>query len=249
MNVLELRHVSKTFGEIRSLSDVDFRVEMNQIVGLLGDNGAGKSTLIKIITGYLQPDNGSKIFWNGWPVKRLDIAYSRALGIEAVYQERALADLQPVWRNVFMGRELVKNGVLDKPRMREETQALMDKIGFTGRAVTPDTIVQTMSGGERQGIAIARALYFDAELVILDEPTMGLSITETRKVLEFIQAIKTAGKSCVFIDHNIFHVYPVADWITILDRGRVAAQIDKKQYTLDGLTEYLYVIAGTNNKT
>jgi simple sugar transport system ATP-binding protein len=120
-------------------------------------------------------------------------------------------------------------------------------MGFTSTAVTPDMTVKTMSGGERQGIAITRALYFQAELIILDEPTMGLSLSETKKVLDFVGNIKAANKSCIFIDHNIFHVYPVADRIVVLDRGRIAGEFMKGDLTLDELIDCLYRVAQTGS--
>jgi simple sugar transport system ATP-binding protein len=118
-------------------------------------------------------------------------------------------------------------------------------MGFTSSAITPDSKVKTFSGGERQGVAITRALYFKAELVILDEPTMGLSLSETKKCLEFVDGIRTAGKAAIFIDHNIFHVYPVVDRIVVLDRGRVAGQFMKNELTLQELTDRLYLVAQT----
>jgi simple sugar transport system ATP-binding protein len=241
--MLWMHNVSKTFGAIQSLRQVFFSVDEGQVVGLLGDNGAGKSTLIKIITGYLQPDNGSEMAWYGEYIDHITVSGSREMGIEAVYQERALADNQPVWRNIFMGREITRYGILQKQEMRERTKELMSYIGFTSKAITPDTIVKTMSGGERQGIAIARALHFNARLVILDEPTMGLSISETRKVLEFVAAIKDSGRSCIFIDHNIIHVHPIADGIFVLDRGRNVDYIKKGEYTLEQLVDHLARIA------
>jgi simple sugar transport system ATP-binding protein len=248
-DLLEMRRISKTFGEVRALRSVDFHVRYNECVGLLGDNGAGKSTLIKIITGYHRPDPGGEIYFNGPRIDALTVAKARQLGIETVYQEKALADKQALWRNIFMGREIARwHGVLDVRRMREETQQLMTaRMGFTSEAITPETLVRTMSGGERQGVAIVRALYFQAELIILDEPTMGLSISETQKTLDFIRGIKTAGKSCIFIDHNVFHVYPVADRIVILDRGRVAGEFLKDRITLDQLTQKLRQIAQTGS--
>jgi simple sugar transport system ATP-binding protein len=120
-------------------------------------------------------------------------------------------------------------------------------MGFTSAAVTPESIVKTFSGGERQGVAITRALYFKAELIILDEPTMGLSLSETRKCLEFVEGIKKAGKSAIFIDHNIFHVYPVADRIVVLDRGTVAGQFMKNELTLEQLIDKLYRVAQTGS--
>ena len=130
--------------------------------------------------------------------------------------------------------------------MEKETINIMkDLMGFTSTAVTQSSIVKTMSGGERQGIAISRALYFDAELIILDEPTMSLSLSETKKVLSFVEQIRGSGKSCIFIDHNIYHVYPVADRIVVLDRGKVAGQFLKKDISLEGLVEKLYIVART----
>jgi len=248
-NLLEMRNISKSFGEVQSLRNVDFHVGRNEIVGLLGDNGAGKSTLIKIITGYHPPDPGGQIAFNGQKIERLTVARARELGIESVYQERALADQQALWRNIFMGRELTNViGVLDVERMRRETQKLMTQLmGFTSTAVTPDSTVRHMSGGERQGVAITRALYFHAELLILDEPTMGLSLSETQKVLEFVRGIKTAGKSCIFIDHNVFHVYPVADRIVVLDRGAVAGEFLKDTISLDALIAKLRHVAHTGS--
>jgi simple sugar transport system ATP-binding protein len=255
-DVVQLRNVSKTFGEVAALRSVNFEVGSNEIVGLLGDNGAGKSTLVKIITGYHQPDHGGEIFWKGEKLDRLTVARARDLGIEVVYQERALADLQPLWRNIFMGRELCNRwGVLDLDTMRAETQLLMNTImGFTSSAITPESVVGAFSGGERQGVAITRALHFQAELIILDEPTMGLSVSETRKCLDFVTGIKQAGKSAIFIDHNIFHVHPVADRIVVLDRGAVAGQFLKDQLSLNELIEMLSRVARTgsleaNNRT
>ncbi|HVY51132.1 MAG TPA: ATP-binding cassette domain-containing protein [Devosia sp.] len=243
--VIELRNVSKTFGEVRSLSGVDFKVLPGEIVGLLGDNGAGKSTLVKTVMGFHRPDPGGEIYFRGERIDDWSVARARRLGIETVYQERALCEKQPIWRNMFMGRELRTSlGLLDVRRMRSESARLMSEhMSFTSAAVHPDNIVMTMSGGEKQGVAITRALYFDAELVILDEPTMGLSLTETKKTLEFVGNIKRAGKSAIFIDHNIFHVYPVVDRLYVLDRGRVAGVYDKSQISMDDLIERLYRVA------
>ena len=172
---------------------------------------------------------------------------ARQLGVETVYQEKALADDQSVWRNIFMGRELSNSlGFMDIKKMRAVTQTLMtEHMGFTSKAVNPNTPVRTMSGGERQGIAITRALHFEAELVILDEPTMALSLSETRKVLDFIAGIAKAGKAGIFIDHNIFHVYPVVDRIVVLDRGMVAGEFNKADVTLEELIDRLYLVART----
>jgi simple sugar transport system ATP-binding protein len=175
------------------------------------------------------------------------VARARDLGIETVYQERGLCEKQPIWRNVFMGRELRSRlGLLDVERMRAESTRLMrEHMGFSSAAVHPNNVVATMSGGEKQGVAIARALYFEAELVILDEPTMGMSLSETKKTLDFVRHIKDVGKSAVFIDHNIFNVYPVVDRLYVLDRGKVAGVFDRDSITIDQLIERLYHVART----
>jgi simple sugar transport system ATP-binding protein len=247
-NLLELDGVSKTFGEVRALENVHLTVRDNEILGLLGDNGAGKSTLIKIVTGFHRPDTGT-LTWKGQRLEHLTVQRARDLGIETVYQERALADLQSLWRNIFMGRERkTKYGLLDVGGMKTETEKLMiDFLRFTSQAVTPETTVGLMSGGERQGVAIARALHFEAELIILDEPTMGLSLTETRKTLDFVREIKAAGKACIFIDHNIFNVHEVADRVIVIDRGRIAGQFMTAEITVHELIERMHHVAATGS--
>jgi simple sugar transport system ATP-binding protein len=245
---LELKNVCKFFGEVRALEDVNFRLGRNEVVGLLGDNGAGKSTLIKIITGYHQPTSG-EIYFDGQPVEHLTVPKARQLGLETVYQERALAELQTLWRNIFLGRELSNSwGFLDVNKMKEETHRLMTRsMGFTSSAVSPESKVGKFSGGEKQGVAIVRALYFDAEIIVLDEPTMGLSLKETEKLLNFVRGIRAAGKSAIFIDHNIFHVYNVADRVVVIDRGRVAGEFQTKDISLDDLMAKMIKVAETGS--
>jgi simple sugar transport system ATP-binding protein len=245
---LELKDISKSFGEVRALERINFQLGQNEIVGLLGDNGAGKSTLIKILTGYYQPSSGDILF-NGERIGHLTVSKARELGVEAVYQERALAELQTLWRNIFLGRELAnKWGFLDVKTMRQETHRLMTQsMGFTSKAVNPQSRVGTFSGGEKQGVAIVRALYFDAEIIILDEPTMGLSLKETAKLVNFVRDIKNAGKSAIFIDHNILHVYDVADRVVVIDRGRIAGEFMTKDISLDILIEKMVRVAETGS--
>ncbi|UCE54069.1 MAG: sugar ABC transporter ATP-binding protein, partial [Desulfobacterales bacterium] len=227
--LLSMSNIYKSFGEVEVLTNVDFEVGSNEIIGLVGDNGAGKSTLIKIITGVHPPSSG-EIYYKGEKITRHSVKRSRELGIETVYQERALADQQALWRNVFAGRELTfKFGFLKVKQQKAETNKLIrEHMGFTSEAIATDSMVLSLSGGEKQGIAIGRALYFEADLIILDEPTMGLSLSETRKVLDFVHNIKAQGKSAIFISHNIYYVYPVADRFVILDRGNVAGEFLKK---------------------
>jgi simple sugar transport system ATP-binding protein len=247
--VIQLKNVSKTFGEVRSLSGVDLEIYPGEIVGLLGDNGAGKSTLVKTIMGFHKPDEGGEIWFKGEKITEWSVEKARDLGIETIYQERALCELQPIWRNMFMGREIRnKFGKLDVAKMKSEATRLMSEhMGFTSTAVHPDNTVLTMSGGEKQGVAITRALYFEAELVILDEPTVGLSLSETKKTLDFIQNIKNSGRSAIFIDHNIFHIYPAVDRMIVLDRGKVAGNYKKSEITMDELIEGMYRVARTGS--
>ncbi|HZC52840.1 MAG TPA: ATP-binding cassette domain-containing protein [Mycobacterium sp.] len=250
VDVLELRHVSKSFGGVNAVHDVSLRLGPAEVLGLVGDNGAGKSTLIKIITGYHRPDTGELRF-RGKKFNDLTVRKARALGVETVYQERALADQQSLWRNIFMGRPITRpGGILDVGEMRRVTARLMgESMGFTSAILTPDTPVTGLSGGERQGLAIVRALHFEAQLVILDEPTMGLSLSETDKCLNFVRGIRAAGKSAIFIDHNIFHVYSVSDRIVMIDRGRIAGEFPTSRYSLDELTTIMREVAATGRFT
>jgi simple sugar transport system ATP-binding protein len=238
MPLLSMKSITKSFGRVEALRGVDFEVGWNEIVGLVGDNGAGKSTLIKLITGVQTPTSG-EIYYKGERMTIHSVRQSRLHGIETVYQERALGDQQPLWRNMFIGREITKRfGFMDVRKQREETDSLLrDQIGFTSKAIRPDTPVLNLSGGEKQGVAIGRALHFDADLIILDEPTMGLSLSETQRVLDFVRGIRERGKSAIFISHNIYSVYPVADRFVILDRGQVAGQFEKENITQDELVE------------
>ena len=241
--LLHLKGIEKSFGRVRVLRGIDLVVDYGEIVALIGDNGAGKSTLIKIITGVHAPTSGD-IYFKGQRITFRDVRASRALGIEAVYQERALADQQELWRNIFAGRERTRAfGLLDLKAQKEETERLIrTSIGLTSHAINADSEVGELSGGEKQGVAIARALYFRAELIILDEPTMGLSIVETERVLNYTRSIKEQGKSAIFIDHNIFHVYDVADRFIILDRGRIAEHFRKSEVTRDRLIETMVAL-------
>jgi simple sugar transport system ATP-binding protein len=245
---VELRHIFKSFGGVRVLKDVSLQLSAGEVLGLLGDNGAGKSTLIKIVTGVHEPDSG-QILFRGQEVHGITVDKARALGVETVYQERALADQLSLWRNIFMGRPVSgRLGFLDVRKMRGITAELMgESMGFTSTALTPDTHVTGLSGGERQGLAIVRALHFEADIIILDEPTMGLSLKETDKLLHFVKGIKTAGKSAIFIDHNIFHVYSVADRIVVLDRGRVAGDFPTSRYSLEEVTEIMREVASSGS--
>ena len=232
--LLEMRRVSRHFGQIMALSEIDFAVYPGEVVALLGDNGAGKSTLIKILTGVHPPSEG-QLFFAGRPV-HLDSPHAgRELGIETVYQDLALVPLMSIGRNFFLGRELTRRlgpfHFLDKAAMDLHVTQALSAIGIHIR--NPDASVNTLSGGERQSIAIGRAIHFGTRLLILDEPTSALSIGETRKVLGYIQEAGARGLAVIFITHNIHHVFAVADRLTLLNRGRKVGDFARDDLTPD----------------
>jgi simple sugar transport system ATP-binding protein len=234
--------IVKYFGHTVALKGINFEVGANEVVGLIGDNGAGKSTLIKIITGVFPPSGGElyirdqKVDINHYNVKK-----AHELGIETFYQDKSLGEKQPLWRNFFVGRH-IKNrlGFIDVKKEKEIAhEIMMNVIGFRGAGITVDSTVSKLSGGERQGIAIGRAMYFDADLIILDEPTVALSLKEIQKVLDFVNKIKESGRSCIYISHMLSHVYMIADRFTILDRGTVIKSFKKSQISLTELNDFL----------
>jgi simple sugar transport system ATP-binding protein len=244
--LIELKDISKSYNKVTALEHISMYVGQPEIVGLIGDNGAGKSTLIKVISGVHAPDSG-EIWVRGQKVSRWSVAEARKAGIETVYQDRALVEQQTITRNIFMGRE--RTGRLGQLKLKEqdaEAERLMRTIGFTSKVFSPDSIVGNLSGGERQGVAIARALYFKASLLILDEPTTALSLTESEKVFGFVRRVKDEGSSCVFISHNIYHTYDIADRFVIMDRGRIVMEISKADVgSADILVKELHDIART----
>lgn len=228
-HLIELRNITKCYGSVYALGGVDFSIDNGEVVGLIGDNGAGKSTLIKILVGVVKPTSG-EIVVRGRPVSRWSAARSREAGIETVFQDRALAVQQSIVRNIFMGRELAgRFGWLRVKRELAEADRLMREIGFTSKAFTPRSIVGQLSGGERQGVAIARAIHRQADLIILDEPTAALSLTETAKVFHFVRQVRASGRSIIFIGHNIHQVFDIADRFVVLDRGKVAVEAARSQ--------------------
>jgi simple sugar transport system ATP-binding protein len=228
--LIELRDIKKSYGSVYALGGVSLSVHESEVVGLIGDNGAGKSTLIKILSGVVRPTSG-EILVRGKPVTGWSAARSREAGIETVFQDRALAVQQSIVRNIFMGRELAgRFGWLNVAKEVSEARRLMREIGFTSKVFSPHSIVGQLSGGERQGVAIARAIFKKADLIVLDEPTTALSLTETAKVFHFVRQVRTSGRSILFIGHNIHHVFDIADRFVVLDRGRVALEAPKDRF-------------------
>jgi len=242
--LIELRNITKSFGRVYALGGVHLSIDKGEVVGLIGDNGAGKSTLIKILAGVVKPTSG-EILVRGKPVSGWNAARSREAGIETVFQDRALAVQQSIVRNIFMGRELAgRFGWLKLAREVREAERLMREIGFTSRVFTPRSIVGQLSGGERQGVAIARAIYNEADLIILDEPTTALSLTETAKVFHFVRQVRGSGRSILFIGHNIHHVYDIADRFVVLDRGQVVLETSRAEVrSADALIAFMQEVA------
>ena len=242
--LVELRNVTKSFGRVDALAGVSLHVENREVLGLVGDNGAGKSTLIKILAGVVRPTTG-EILVRGKQASGWNAARSREAGIETVFQDRALAVQQSIVRNIFMGREIAgRFGWLNTAKELSEAERLMREIGFTSQGFTPRSIVGELSGGERQGVAIARAIYNRADLIILDEPTTALSLTETAKVLHFVRQVRASGRSVLFIGHNIHHVYDIADRVIVLDRGKIALEAKRADIpSVDILIKFMEDVA------
>lgn len=243
-SIIEFRNIKKSYGNVFAVGGVNLHVDRSEVVGLIGDNGAGKSTLIKMLAGAVRPTSG-EIFVNGKRVTDWNPHRSREAGIETVFQDRALTVQQSIVRNIFMGREITTRfGLLDTRKEYAEAERLMREIGFTSKVFSPDSIVGQLSGGERQGVAIARALYNQADLIILDEPTTALSLTETEKVFRFVRTVRASGRSILFIGHNIHHVFDIAERFIVLDRGRVALEATKNEIgTADRLISFMEHIA------
>ncbi len=239
---LRMVNIEKYFGLVHALSNINVEVGCNEIVGLIGDNGAGKSTMVKILTGVYRPTSG-ELYVAGRKVdlSTYSVKTAHSYGIETVYQDKSLGEKQALWRNFFIGRQVTRRfGFIDvKEEKRIANEIMLNTIGFRGRGITVDSTVSKLSGGERQGVAIGRAMHFEAELIVLDEPTVALSLKEVRKVLNFVHKIKEAGKACIYITHAIQDVYEVADRFIVLDRGEVVASINKENMSLKELDEFL----------
>jgi D-xylose transport system ATP-binding protein len=229
--VLALKKVSKSFGPVQALQDVDFEVRPGEVVALVGDNGAGKSTLVKSIAGIHGVDSGQVIF-EGSPVKISDPTDAVKLGIATVYQDLALCDNLDVVANLFLGREARGGGLatvtrqLDETKMEREAHALLENLAVTITDVRKE--VGTMSGGQRQQVAIARSLLGDPKVVMLDEPTAALGVRQTAQVLELIKRLRDKGHGVIVISHNLADVFEVADRIVVLRLGRLAGLYDAK---------------------
>jgi simple sugar transport system ATP-binding protein len=241
--LVALRGISKSFGGVTALRNIDFHLFPGEMTALLGDNGAGKSTLVNILSGINRPDAG-EMRLRGVPVdlERFTVEKARRLGLETVHQDRALAGRQALWRNVFMGRHLTNRfGFIAVAREKAVTMDLLrNRLGLRGLGLTADSEASVLSGGERQGLTIGRAMHFQADVVILDEPTTALSLQETKKVLEFMEQVKRENKSCLFVSHNMRHAYLAADRFYIMDRGCCVGEYRKHEISEDTLMRIVF---------
>jgi D-xylose transport system ATP-binding protein len=235
--ILSLRAVNKSFGAVHVLQDVDFDAYPGQVTALVGDNGAGKSTLIKGIAGTQLFDSGEYLF-EGKPVTVHSPKDANALGIEVVYQDLALCDNLDIVHNLFLGRELTKRGVLDEATMEKRaTETLAGLSVRTVRSIRQQ--VASLSGGQRQTVAIARSVLWNSRAVILDEPTAALGVAQTEQVLRLVRRLADRGLAVVLISHNLNDVFAVADRISVLYLGRMAAQVIAKDVTSNQVVELI----------
>ena len=224
--ILSVQGISKRFGGVHALENVSFDLFPGEVVALAGDNGAGKSTLIKAISGVHRPDDGT-VLYKGQPVVFENPRQARDLGIETIYQDLALADNLDVGANVFLGREPMRKALglfpmLDRARMRQEAHDAIETLDIEIKKL--NVPVRTLSGGQRQAVAIGRAIYWKAEVLIMDEPTAALGVPEQRKVRALVESLKSSNVGVIFISHNLSDIFAVADRIIVLRRGILAGE-------------------------
>ncbi|WP_428927541.1 ATP-binding cassette domain-containing protein [Marinibacterium sp. SX1] len=242
--ILKARGLVKRYGRVTALDRCDFDLMPGEILAVIGDNGAGKSTLIKAISGAVIPDEGN-IWLDGKPVTFSSPIDARQNGIETVYQTLAMSPALSIADNMFMGRELRRPGwrgsllrQLDRPRMEEIARQKLSELGLM-TIQNINQAVETLSGGQRQGVAVARAAAFGSRVIILDEPTAALGVKESRRVLDLIQDVKSRGIPIILISHNMPHVFEVADRIHVHRLGRRLCVIDPRQHTMSDAVAYM----------
>jgi ABC-type sugar transport system ATPase subunit len=234
--ILQAMNLTKRFGGLTAVDDVSLDVFAGEVVGLVGDNGAGKSTFIKMISGVYQPNEG-RVFFNGEEATFAGPREAREMGIETIYQDLALAENLDASSNIFLGREVKKSflgGVvhtLDRSHMYDESNMILDKLDIHIPSLTQQ--IRNLSGGQRQAVAIARTIYWNAKLVIMDEPTAALGVSEQRKVLRLVRTLAGQGVPVVIISHNMQDVFAVSDRIIVMRRGKKVGELQAKETTPD----------------
>jgi simple sugar transport system ATP-binding protein len=220
--VLRTEHVSKSFGRVTALRDASIQLDRGEVLGLLGDNGAGKSTLMKILTGFHKPDSG-KLYFQGKEIELRSVSHARALGIEPVYQDLALINELSVYRNMFLQREIMYGGflrILNDGAMRDRARHHLGQMGVNIPSV--DVEISKLSGGQRQAIAVARSVYANAKVLLLDEPTAAMGVRESAIILNLIRRLKEKGEvSIIIVAHNYAHIFDVCDRVNLLQNGEI----------------------------
>ena len=239
--LVECRRLHKWYSGVHALKDVSLAIQPGEVVGLVGDNGAGKSTLIKILSGVHEPDRG-EVLLNGARVRLRNPKDAMRAGIETIYQYNSMVPTMSIARNLFIGREPLRLsvlgfGLLDQDRMRRESVQAIADVDLHLRS--PDALVGELSGGQRQGVAIARAMHFKSRLLILDEPTNHLSVKETDKVIGFVKGLKQQGLTGIFISHNMQHVFQSCDRVVAMARGEIVFDKPAAAASIDEVHEHL----------
>jgi simple sugar transport system ATP-binding protein len=239
-NILKMQNIEKWYGKVHALKGVNFHVNSGEVVGLIGENGAGKSTLIKIISGLIKPDRG-KIYWKNEEIEIDSVKIAREIGIETVHQTRLTVDSLDISENIFLAREIRRHfgpfKVIDKKKENKRALALVDDLGLD--LTDTKKKVKLCSGAEKQGIEVARALQFEAELLILDEPTVGLNLAGIDKLNNYVSKMIGTGAGCIFITHNFRHILNIATRFVILVRGNIIAEIDNKEVDVEKIENIL----------
>lgn len=235
----EARKVTKKYGSFVALDKMDFHLGAAEVVGLLGDNGAGKSTLVKMMSGINPPTSG-EIFINGEKRKITTRSQSEAAGIETIYQDIALVNSMSITRNIFLGREITnKYGFMDHKKMEEITIDILGSAVQISGIDDPRKEVGFLSGGQKQAVAIARAVYFKRNVLLLDEPTSALSVRETEHLLAYVRDLKNDGTSSVLVTHNLYHAFMVCDRFVVMSHGKKTFEAAKKDTTIQELTDHV----------
>lgn len=234
--LLELRNMTKVFGKNTAVNDVSLSIGQNEIVGLLGDNGAGKSTLVRMMSGVTPPTSGDWV-WQGEKISHLTRASTEALGVETIFQDSALVDKMTITRNIFMGREMTNAlGLMRIKKMDEICSSILDSVVTIEGIRSPRQLVGSLSGGQKQAVAIARAVHFKRTLLILDEPTSALAVRATEALLAYLLALKAEGVSSVLVTHNLHHAFKVCDRHIVMNHGEVILDVHREDTTVDQLT-------------
>ena len=238
LNYYECKNVSKRYGNLTALDNVDFHIGKNEVVGLLGDNGAGKSTLIQMMSGVVAPDTGN-VFVDGKETKISTRKQSEEVaGIETIYQNSALCDDMTIIRNIFMGREITNLfGFMDHKKMEDLSLEVLESGVHISGIDSPLKEIGALSGGQKQAVAIARAVYFKRKILLLDEPTSALSVRETERVLKYVTELKSENVSSVIVTHNLYHAFQVCDRFVVMSHGKVIFEKNKSDTNLDEVTE------------